>query len=142
MRVPIKRVDKELPLPEYKTPGAAAMDCAAREDVTLAPGEVKMVALNVAIKPPRGHFVLLAARSSLFKRGVMMANNVGLGDEDYSGDTDEYLAPLYNFSKQTVDIKRGERVIQIMILPFNRVEWDEQESLGTPGRGGFGTTGI
>lgn len=118
------------------------MDCVIREDVVVPPGKVAMVSLNVAVKPPKGHFILLAARSSLFKRGLMMANNVGIGDEDYSGDQDEYKAPLYNFSDEAVEVKRGERVIQILILPFDRVEWEEVESLGNPDRGGFGTTGI
>ncbi len=135
-------MDKGLDLPAYKTPGAAAMDCTVREDVVVPPGKVVMVGLNVAIKPPKGHFVLLAARSSLFKRGLMMANNVGIGDEDYSGDNDEYMAPLYNFSTEPVEVKRGERAIQIMILPFERVEWQETDSLQNPDRGGFGTTGI
>jgi dUTP pyrophosphatase len=142
MKVPVLRIDKELPLPLYKTAGAAAMDCAAREDVVIAPRSVGMVSLNVAIKPPKGHFVLLAARSSLYKRGLMPANNVGIGDEDYSGDNDEYKAPLYNFSDAPVEIKRGDRVVQIMILPFERVEWEEKDTLGGVDRGGFGTTGI
>lgn len=142
MKVPIRRIDRELPLPLYKTAGAAAMDCVIREDVVIPAGKVAMVSLNVTLKPPKGHFVLLAARSSLFKRGLMMANNVGIGDEDYSGDQDEYMAPLYNFSQEPVEVKRGERMIQILILPFDRVEWEEVESLGNPDRGGFGTTGI
>ncbi len=141
MKVPIRRIDKDLELPAYKTAGAAAMDCTVREDAVIEPGVVKMVSLNVAIKPPRGHFVFLAARSSLHKRGLMMANSVGIGDEDYSGDNDEYKAPLYNFSKETVSIKRGERIVQLMILPFESVEWEEVDTLGNPDRGGFGTTG-
>jgi dUTP pyrophosphatase len=142
MEVPIKRIDKGLALPEYKTPGAAGMDCLVREDTTIEPGAVGMVSLNVAIKPPAGHFILLAARGSLHKRGLMMANSVGIGDEDYCGDNDEYKAPLLNFSKETVSIKRGERVAQMLVLPIDRVQWKEVESLGDQDRGGFGTTGI
>ena len=142
MKVLIRRIDKALDLPAYKTAGAAAMDCVVREDVEIAAGAVVMVSLNVVIKPPRGHFVLVAARGSLHKRGLAMANGMGIGDEDFSGDADEYKAPLYNFSDQTVQIKRGERLIQIMILPVDRVEWEEQDTLGDPNRGGFGTTGI
>lgn len=142
MKVPIRRIDKNLPLPEYKTAGAAAMDCVVREDISIAPGQVGMVSLNVAIHPPKGHFVFLAARSSLHKRGLMVANSIGIGDEDYSGDNDEYKAPLFNFSAAPVEIKRGERVMQMMILPFDRIEWDERDVLGNTDRGGFGTTGI
>jgi dUTP pyrophosphatase len=142
MKVPVRRIDRGLELPAYKTPGAAAMDCTVREDLDILPGTVGMASLNVAIKPPVGHFILLAVRSSLHKRGLMAANGIGIGDEDYSGDNDEYKAPLFNFSKETVSIKRGERIVQIMVLPFDRVEWEEKDTLGNPDRGGFGTTGI
>ena len=63
MEIPVRRVDTEVSLPEYKTVGAAAMDCPIREDVEIPPKSVAMVSLNVSLKPPRGHFVLLAARS-------------------------------------------------------------------------------
>lgn len=142
MDVSVRRIDKGLPLPEYKTAGAAAMDCCMREDVVVPPRGVAMGTLNIALKPPPGHFVFIAARSSLHKRGLMMANAVGIGDEDYSGDGDEYKAPLYNFTDEPIEVKRGERVAQMMILPFDRVVWQELESLDSPNRGGFGTTGI
>ena len=135
-------MDRELPLPEYKTAGAAAMDCVVREDVEVPARGVALVSLNIALKPPRGHFVLLAARSSLHKRGLMLANGIGIGDEDYSGDNDEYRAALHNFTDMPVVVARGERVAQMIILPFDRVEWDEVEKLDNPDRGGFGTTGV
>ena len=142
MNVPIKRTDKNAALPDYKSAGAAAMDCTARIDVAIAPNTVVLVPLNIALKPPRGHFVLLAARSSLHKRGLMMANGVGIGDEDFSGNNDEYQAALYNFTTAPVEVKRGDRIVQILILPFNRVEWEEVDSLNDLDRGGFGSTGI
>lgn len=142
MKVSVRRVDKKLPLPEYKTPGAAAMDCSVREDVRIPPKGVGMAPLNIALKPPKGHFVFLAARSSLHKRGLMMANGIGIGDEDFSGDNDEYQAALYNFTDASVQLKKGDRILQMIILPFDRVEWRETDSLGSPDRKGFGTTGI
>lgn len=142
MDVLVKRFDNELPLPEYKTSGAVAMDCVVREDVVVLPKSVAIASLNIALKPPPGHFVFLAARSSLHKRGLMLAGAVGIGDEDYSGDTDEYKAPLYNFTDGPIEVKRGERIAQMMILPFERVMWKEVETLRGPNRGGFGTTGI
>ena len=142
MKVSVRRVDKVLSLPEYKTAGAAAMDCIVREDIEISPKTVGMVPLNVALKPPQGHFVLLAARSSLHKRGLMMANGIGIGDEDFSGDNDEYQAALYNFTDAPVVLKKGDRIVQMIILPFDRVEWNEVDSLGGPDRKGFGTTGI
>jgi dUTP pyrophosphatase len=142
MKVPIKRIDADMPLPEYKTNGAAAMDCFARATTIVESKKVFLVPLNVALKPPLGHFVLLAARSSLHKRGLMMANGIGIGDEDFSGDNDEYQAALYNFTDSPVEVKRGDRIVQMLVLPFDRVVWDEVDSLKQPNRGGFGSTGI
>lgn len=142
MKVSVRRLDKELPLPEYKTIGAAAMDCSVREDTEVAPKSVSMVPINIALKPPQGHFVLLSARSSLHKRGLMMANGVGIGDEDFSGNNDEYQAALYNFTDAPVALKKGDRIVQMIILPFDRVIWNEVDSLDNPDRKGFGTTGI
>ena len=142
MKVPIRRIDKDLELPVYKTAGAAAMDCPIRTDVDIPAGEVRLVPLNIALKPPPGHFVLVAARSSLHKRGLMMANGVGIGDEDYCGNDDEYCVPLYNFSNKPASLKREERVVQMLILPVDRVEWGEVDELASPNRGGFGSTGT
>ncbi|MFM2330955.1 MAG: hypothetical protein RLZZ26_462 [Candidatus Parcubacteria bacterium] len=142
MKVPVRRVDTSVPLPEYKTAGAAAMDCAVRESVTIPAHTTVLVPLNIALNPPRGHFVLLAARSSLHKRGLMMANGIGIGDEDFVGDADEYRAALYNMTDAPVELAPGDRVVQMLILPFDRVEWEEVDSLGEEARGGFGSTGI
>lgn len=118
------------------------MDCSAREDIEISAKSVSMVSLNIALKPPHGHFVLLAARSSLHKRGLMMANGIGIGDEDFSGNNDEYQVALYNFTDVPVMISQGERIVQMIVLPFDRVVWDEINSLDGPDRGSFGTTGI
>ena len=118
------------------------MDCSVREDIVVPAHSTVLVPLNVALKPPRGHFVLLAARSSLHKRGLMMANGVGIGDEDFAGDGDEYRAALYNITDTAVELKKGDRIVQMLILPVDRVEWNEVDSLGETERGGFGTTGI
>lgn len=142
MKVAIRRIDKSVPLPEYKTPGAVAMDCCAREDTTVEPQSFGYIPLNMAIKPPTGHFVLLAARSSLHKRGLMPSNGIGIGDEDFSGDEDEYKAAVYNFTNEPVEVKKGDRVAQMMVLPYDRVVWEEVATLGSNNRGGFGTTGI
>lgn len=142
MNVAIKRMDAGLPLPEYKTAGASAMDLCVRETATVAPKAVTVFPLNVAIRPPPGHFVLMAARSSLQKRGLMLANGIGILDEDYAGDNDEYHAALYNFTDAPVEVKRGERVTQIIVLPYDKVAWKEELTLGNPDRGAYGTTGL
>jgi dUTP pyrophosphatase len=142
MQIPIKRFDKELPLPEYKTAGAAAMDCVARVDTEIPAKGIGYVPLNIAVKPPRGHFILLVARSSLHKRGLIFGNSVGIGDEDFSGNGDEYQAILYNFTDAPVQVLRGDRIVQLMVLPFHRVEWNEVDEMSDPTRGGIGSTGI
>jgi len=142
MDVPIRRIDKDLPLPEYKTAGAAAMDLSVREGAAVEPYSVVVFPLNVALKPPKGHFALMAARSSLRKRGLMLANNIGIFDEDYAGDGDEYRAALYNFTDTPVQVERGDRVVQVILLPYDKVQWQEVDTLGTSDRGGMGTTGI
>ena len=142
MEVRIYRTDPSLPLPEYKTEGAAAMDTYVREDVTIPPHGIGYAKLNFAIAVPEGHFTLLAARSSLHKRGLMMGNSVGILDQDYCGDGDEFMAILYNFTDEPVEVKRGDRVAQIIVLPYDRVTLQEVESLGSKDRGGLGTTGV
>ena len=141
MQIKIKRFDKSLPLPEYKTKGAAAFDLSARETVTIQPGEVALIPLNVAIEIPNGYFILLVNRSSTFKMGITSANGVGIGDSDYCGDNDEYRFAARNYTKEPVTIERGTRCCQMLVLPINQVDIQEVEHLENDDRGGFGSTG-
>ncbi len=137
----IKRFDKNLPLPEYKTKGAVCFDCHAREEVVVAPKSAALVPLNIAVKPPKNHFVLLAARSSFYKRGLLAPNGVGIGDEDYCGEEDEYKFPVFNFTDAPIVIPRGDRVAQMLILPYSKMHLKEVPKMKNKSRGGFGTTG-
>lgn len=139
--VVIKRFDQSLPLPEYKTAGAAAFDLYARVEITIPAGGIGYVPLNIALQLPSNHWALLSARSSLHKRGLMLANGIGVGDYDYRGDEDEYQAAIYNFSSQDVVVERGERLVQMIIMPRTPVEFQELEHFATNSRGGFGSTG-
>lgn len=141
MKVRIKRFDKELPLPEYKTAGAVAFDFYARISVTILPRGVVRIPLNIALEPPEGYMLMMAARSSLHKKGLMLANGVAIGDRDFSGNKDEYHAAIYNFSENPVSIERGERVAQGIFKKYDKAEWEEVDDLGNKNRGGFGTTG-
>ena len=142
MKVRIRRIDRTLPLPAYKTAGAVALDLCCREDVTIEPKGTGFLPLNVAIDHPEGHFVLLAPRSSTPKRGIMFANSIGIVDKDFSGNNDEYRAFVFNYTDSPVTIARGERIAQAVFLSYHRVEWEEVDDLGNKDRGGFGTTGI
>lgn len=141
MKVDIKRFDTSLPLPEYKTAGAAAFDVYSREEVRIQPHAVGYAPLNLALQLPEDHWALVAARSSLHKRGLMLANGIGVGDYDYRGDGDEYKAALLNFTDKPVVIEKGERIAQIIILPRTQVEFIEKSTFDTKDRGGFGSTG-
>jgi dUTP pyrophosphatase len=140
-KVPIKRFDKNIPLPEYKTSGAAGFDLSARVRQVILPRTIAYIPLNVAIEPPEGYFVLLAARSSLHKRGLMSANGIGIIDRDYSGNTDEYTAVLYNYTDAEVVVEAGDRIMQGVFVPHVQGEFVEVGDMGNKNRGGFGTTG-
>lgn len=140
-KVPIKRFDKNIPLPEYKTSGAAGFDLSARVAQVIAPRTIAYIPLNVAIEPPEGYFVLLAARSSLHKRGLMSANGIGIIDRDYSGNEDEYTAVLYNYTDKEVAVEAGDRLMQGVFIPHTQGVFEEVEDMKNANRGGFGTTG-
>ncbi|NLG06079.1 MAG: dUTP diphosphatase [Candidatus Pacebacteria bacterium] len=142
MKVKIKRFDKSLDLPVYKTAGAAALDLSSRVEVKIEPNQVAYLPLNIALKVPKDSFVLVAARSSLHKMGLMLINGIGIGDSDYCGSDDEYQAAVYNFSKKTVLVKKAERVVQMLVLRREKVEWEEVAEFSKKNnRGGFGSTG-
>ena len=142
MKVRIKRIDKNLPLPEYKTAGAVGFDFMARVSMTILPKGIARVPLNIALEPPEGYFLMVAARGSLPKKGLMLANSVGIGDQDFSGNADEYWATLYNFTDHEVSVERGERLVQGIFKKYGKAEWEEVDDMGNRDRGGFGTTGA
>ena len=141
MNIRIKRFDKELPLPKRHTEGAAAFDLTARETVEIPAHQVGYVPLNIAVETPTGHFLLIASRSSTHKKGLMMANGIGIGDPDFSGDDDEYKAALLNFTDENITVQRGDRIAQGMFVKFVIPEWKEVDEMGNKTRGGFGSTG-
>lgn len=141
MDIKIKRFDKTLPLPEYKTSGAVAFDLYSRETVTIKPGEVVLIPLNIALEFPEGYAAILANRSSTYKLGITCVNGIGIGDIDFRGDNDEYMFPALNYTKEDVTIEKGTRCCQMLILPVQKASIKEVEHLENIDRGGFGTTG-
>ena len=98
MDVRITRLDRAVALPEYQTSGAAGFDLASSVDMTVQPGEVALVPTGLVIEVPAGHFLGIFARSSTpLKRGLMVANGVGVVDSDYCGATDEIRIEVLNF---------------------------------------------
>jgi dUTP pyrophosphatase len=141
-RVRIRRLDPSVELPRYATAGSAAFDLAASADTVIAPGEVRLVPTGLVIEVPEGMFLAVFARSSTpLKRGLMIANGVGVVDSDYCGPADEVKIPALNFTPLPVKVTRGDRIAQGILLPSPRVEWDEVGELRVGSRGGFGATG-
>lgn len=143
MKVAIKRIDKELPLPAYKTKGAVAFDLCARQKIAIKPQTLGYIPTNVVVQTPPGYVLILAPRSSMPKRGLIYPHGIGLVDADYCGDDDELILQVFNITKKTVTVDRGERVGQAIFVKFMRVsEWEEKSSLNKKSRGGFGSTGV
>jgi len=142
-RVRIRRLDPSVPFPEYQTPGAAGFDLAANADTTIEPGRIALVPTGLVIEVPAGHFLAIFARSSTpLKKGLMIANGVGVIDQDYCGPADEIKIQVLNFTAAAIEVKRGDRLAQGLFLPVTRMEWEEAgEDLREGSRGGFGATG-
>ncbi len=142
MKIRVKRFDKSLSLPEYKTPGSACMDLVSRQEIVIEPKQIGYIPLNIAIEPPENCWVLLAARSSLHKLGLLPANGIGIGDSDFKGDNDEYKLIVYNFTDTEVRVERGTRVAQILLVNYEKIEMEETDTLDNEDRGGIGSTGL
>lgn len=144
MNVRISRVDPTIPLPSYKTAGAVAFDLAPRVDATIAPGGVAYIPANVIVEVPCGYVLIVAARSSLHKRGLLIANQLGIVDQDYCGPNDELLLAIRNTTNEPITVQRGERLAQGLFVPVSRAEWEEVnvKDITTETRGGWGSTGT
>ncbi|MEO5640714.1 MAG: dUTP diphosphatase [Sphingomicrobium sp.] len=143
IRIAITRLPhgKGLPLPAYATAGAAGMDVVAAEELTLQPGQRHAVATGFAIAIPLGHEVQVRPRSGLaLKHGITCLNTPGTIDQDYRGEVKVILA---NLGSEPFEIKRGERIAQLVPAVMTKAAFDEVASLDDTGRGhgGFGSTG-
>lgn len=142
MNVRIKRNDPSTPLPQYHTSESAGFDIASSVDITVPVGEVVKIPTGLVIEAPKGHFLLIAARSSLpLKKGLAMANGIGVIDPDYAGPKDEISIIAINFTQKPVEVKKGERLAQGIFLPVEQASWEEVDQLREKDRGGVGSTG-
>ena len=141
--VPVKRLPNfaGLELPAYATQGAAGMDVLSAEDVTLAPGGRHAVATGLAMAIPPGFEIQVRPRSGLaLKHGVTVPNTPGTIDSDYRG---ELKVIMINHGDAPFEIRRGDRVAQLVLAPVTRASWlpvDELDETAR-GQGGFGSTG-
>lgn len=142
MKVNLKRIDKSLEVPEYKTKGAVGFDLTARIDVLVKPFEVTLIPLNIIAKVPKGYGLFLFSRSSVpSKKGLIVANSVGVIDQDYNGEEDELKLAVINFTKKNVQVKKGERICQGIFIKVGIAKFNEVKNMAKKSRGGFGTTG-
>ena len=130
-----------LELPGYATDGAAGMDVLSAEELTLAPGARHAVATGLALAIPAGFEVQVRPRSGLaLKHGITVPNTPGTIDSDYRG---ELKVILINHGSDPFEVRRGDRIAQLVLAPVTRAAWLAVEELDETarGEGGFGSTG-
>jgi dUTP pyrophosphatase len=138
----IVRLDPDLPLPAYALPGDAGFDICSRVDVTLAPGERVVVPTGLALALPDGYAAFVHPRSGLAARhGVTVVNAPGTIDAGYRGEVQVCL--LNTDLRETVAVRRGDRIAQIVVQRVVRAVMHEAERLPDShrGQGGYGSTG-
>ena len=142
LRVPVIRLDAELPLPSYAHPGDAGADLRTTVDVVLAPGERALVPTGVALALPQGYVGLVHPRSGLAARhGLSIVNTPGTVDAGYRGEIKVLLVNLD--PHEPVELRRGDRVAQLVVQRVEHVAFDEVDALpdSSRGAGGYGSTG-
>lgn len=142
MEIKIKKLYEDSQIPTRGSEYAAGYDLYAHEGATIKPHETAKVGTGVAIQPPKDTFGAVFARSGLAtKQGLRPANCVGVCDYDYTG---EYIVALHNDSNEERVIEKGERIGQVVFIPYVNVTFVEVDELDATerGAGGFGSTGA
>ncbi len=135
---------KDLPLPKYMSNGAAGMDLYANvhEDTLIRNGEIKLIPTGIKIALPEGYEAQIRPRSGLaLKYGITLLNSPGTIDSDYRGEIGVIMA---NCGNNGFLIRRGDRIAQMVINKYEKIEWTECEALDETERadGGFGHSGV
>ena len=138
----IKKLQKNIILPEYKTDGSSGMDLMANVEQTIKilPGEKKIISTGIMVAIPEQYEIQIRPRSGLAaKNGISILNTPGTIDSDYRG---EIKVILINLGKYTFEINKNDRIAQMIVCPIIKVELKEVESLPKTvrGEGGFGST--
>ena len=148
MKLNVKiKLSRGMTAPEYATDGAAAVDLRAaleeNETVIIAPGERALIPTGISISPEtRDVVAVIAGRSGLgIKKGVTLSNCIGVIDSDYRG---EICVGLINHGNEPFEIRRGDRIAQMMFMPVYTANFIEATALDDTARGagGFGSTGV
>ena len=138
----IKKLQKNINLPEYKTDGSSGMDLVANveQTVKILPGEKKIISTGIMVAIPKQYEIQIRPRSGLAaKNGISVLNTPGTIDSDYRG---EIKVILINLGRDIFEINKNDRIAQMIICPIIKVELKEVESLPETvrGKGGFGST--
>lgn len=139
----ILKIKTDSILPEYKTEHSAGMDIysANEKDIIIKPGEVGKIETDLKVEIPEGYFAAIYPRSSTgVKRNLMLANSTGIIDSDYRGEIKLFF---YNFGNKDQIIKKNERLAQMVIQAYEKVQIKKVDDLcdSERGEGGFGSTG-
>lgn len=142
--VNLKKLRPDAVIPTYGTEFAAGADLYAcmDEDVEIKPGETQFIHTGIALEIPEGLVGLVYARSGMAcKKGAAPANKVGVIDSDYRG---EIMVALFNHSKNSITVSKGERIAQLVLTPYITADFTETDCLeeSARGAGGFGSTGT
>jgi dUTP pyrophosphatase len=142
VKIPIKVLDPGLSMPSYARAGDAGLDLLAADDMSLKPGERAAVRTGVAVAIPEGYAGFVHARSGrALEEGLALANAPGLIDSGYRGEIKVIVVNLD--PDAPLEIRRGERIAQLVIQPVTFAELEAADELPPSGRGegGFGSTG-
>ncbi len=144
MNIKIKKLSAAAIIPTRGSEKAAGYDlyaCIQSDTIIIPAHSTVKIGTGLAIAVPNGYFGAIFARSGLAaKQGLRPANCVGVADSDYRG---EYIVALHNDTDEDKVIAKGERIAQLVVMPYLSVEFDEVEELDETerGAGGFGSTG-
>lgn len=135
----VAHLDEGMPAPERH---GAWIDLAASESVDMKQGEVRIIPLGIRMQLPEGYEGILAPRSSTcLKHGIMMANSIGIIENDYAGDDDVWGVVAY--AVRDTHIERSTRLAQFRILKtMDEVEFTFVDAMPAKNRGGYGSTGL
>ena len=143
VKILVKKFDKNIKLPAYKTSGSSGMDLMAfiKNKININPGKTKMIPTGIAVAIPKNYEIQIRPRSGLaVKKGISVLNTPGTIDSDYRG---EIKVILINLSKKLFVVKSGDRVAQMVLCPITKGKFKEVKNLPKTirNKGGFGSTG-
>jgi len=143
VKILVKKLNKNIKLPTYKTSGSSGMDLVAnnKKKIIISPGKIAMIPTGIAIAIPKNYEIQIRPRSGLAaKKSISVLNTPGTIDSDYRG---EIKIILINLSKKSFVVKSGDRVAQMILCPVAKGKLQEVKNLPKTvrGKGGFGSTG-